>query len=234
MPMQISPVGLAERINQLQAQRQEHAESIEQIDQALQQIQSLVDPLIGRRGAPVKTKTMPVSPAAAAPTRGGRRRKRRKYELTAEESILKFVQERGDPSTGEIVEYWRSEGRGGKADNALTKLVADKKLNRETNTTGRGSRYTVRGAARSSGSIAPAIAPAKAAGTRRQYSMTGEEFVLQFVRQRKQPITGDINAAWRGSGRSGRADKTLGKLVAEGKLRREDVEEGRGSKYVIA
>ncbi len=234
MPIRISPVNLAERINQLQAQRQEHAEAIAQIDQALQQIRSLVDPLIGRRGAPVKAMPVaPVSQVSAPPTRGGRRR-RRSFPLTGEESVLQFVQERGNPSTGEIVAHWRSEGRGGKADNALTRLVAERQLNRDANTDGRGSRYTLGGAFAGGAIAAPAKTAAKRGRTRGQYSMTGEEFVMQLVRQHKQPTTGQINTAWRGAGRAGRADKTIGKLVAEGKLRREDVEEGRGSKYVIA
>ena len=42
---------------------------------------------------------------------------------------------------------------------------------------------------------------------RRKYNklaQTGEEFILDYVRQRKMATTLEINAAWRGQGRGGR------------------------------
>ena len=46
-------------------------------------------------------------------------------------------------STAEINAAWKKEGRGGTADNTLTKLVKDSKLKRESVEGQRGSIYTV-------------------------------------------------------------------------------------------
>lgn len=73
----------------------------------------------------------------------GRKRGRGSFELSGEESVLAFVKSAGNPSTREVNDYWTAEGRGGKADNALTKLVKEGQLKRVKAKDVRGSRYKV-------------------------------------------------------------------------------------------
>ncbi len=65
------------------------------------------------------------------------------FELSGEDSVLAFVKSAGNPSTKEVNEYWTAEGRGGKADNTLTKLVKEGRLKRVKAKDVRGSRYKV-------------------------------------------------------------------------------------------
>lgn len=71
------------------------------------------------------------------------RRKRGKFSMSGEESVLGFVKKHGKPNAAELNKHWKAEGRGGKADNALTKLVKDKKLKRMESAGERGGRYAV-------------------------------------------------------------------------------------------
>jgi hypothetical protein len=79
--------------------------------------------------------------AAAEPTTRRRRRKRGKFAISGEESIINFIRDHRNPSTSEITAHWRSEGRGGKADNALSRLVKIRRLKRQPIPGERGSRY---------------------------------------------------------------------------------------------
>jgi hypothetical protein len=108
-----------------------------------------IDRLFAQFGIDLNAATAP-RPAAAQ--RGGRgvqpapkagRRQHRKYQTTAEQSILAFVKAQGNPSTADINKHWQSESRGGKADNTLTRLFTDKKLTRTKIKGERGSRYTI-------------------------------------------------------------------------------------------
>jgi hypothetical protein len=74
-----------------------------------------------------------------------------------------------------------------------------------------------------------AIAPRK----RKTYAQTAEQFVLGLV-QGKGATTAQINQAWKGAKRVGRADNTLNKMVKAGALRREKLAEGKGSTYTVA
>jgi len=86
---------------------------------------------------------------------------------------------------------------------------------------------------------AAASAPAAKVGGRKRRrrrrgtapdGMTAEQFLIELVKA-KQLSTSDINKKWTSSGRNGRADIMLGKLVAGGKLKREKVKGERGSMY---
>ena len=136
MPHTTSPV--ADRIQQLMAQRQEHAAAIAAIDQVLEQIGQLL-------GQPA-TKTMAAPPTAQVmqPAKVAKgRRIRGSYATTAEESILALVKQKGSPTTQDIKKLWASEGRRGTADNVLSHLVKDKKLKRVKLVGLRGSRYSL-------------------------------------------------------------------------------------------
>jgi hypothetical protein len=138
---------LASRVQSLMELRQQHAAQISKIDETLAQINALLgsNGTARRRGRPPKNPMAAAAPAidpAAGEPR--RRRKRRTFAVSGDESILEFVRSQKNPTTQEIKAHWNSEGRGGTADNALSKLVKDKKLKRTPLGEGiRGSRYAL-------------------------------------------------------------------------------------------
>jgi ferric-dicitrate binding protein FerR (iron transport regulator) len=135
MASRYTPAALTNQIEDLLAQRKEHQAAIDTIDATLEKIGSMLD-LPARPGRPRGTKNQ-------ANGRGARRRKRGRFATSGEESILAFVRKAGSPTTKEVNQHWKAEGRGGTADNALTKLVKLKKLKR-TNVKGqRGSQYAI-------------------------------------------------------------------------------------------
>ena len=133
-----TPSSIADRIQQLMAQREQHAAALAAIDQTLEQIgQALGNPA---RKASAVTPAAPAAPAAK-PAKG--RRTRGSYATTADESILALVKQNGNPTTQEIKKQWASEGRRGTADNVLSHLVKDRKLKRLKLIGQRGSRYAL-------------------------------------------------------------------------------------------
>ena len=72
----------------------------------------------------------------------GRRRKRGSFAVSGDTSVLNFVKRHGKPNAAEVNKHWQSEGRGGKADNTLSRLVKQKQLKRVEVKGERGSRYT--------------------------------------------------------------------------------------------
>ena len=69
------------------------------------------------------------------------RRRRRVFAVSGDQLVLSFVKKHGKPSTAEVNAFWQAEGRGGKADNTLTKLVKSRQLKRVAADDARGSRY---------------------------------------------------------------------------------------------
>ena len=137
MPRPRSPVNVVGRIEQLLRERQEHQEALTRIDDMLERVGDAL-----RTKAPGRPRGGNHLPLAQAPART-RRRRRRKFAVSAAESVLAFVKERKNPTTQEIKKHWISEGRKGTADNALTLLVKDKKLKRMPLEGQRGSRYSL-------------------------------------------------------------------------------------------
>ena len=80
---------------------------------------------------------------------------------------------------------------------------------------------------------APTLAKAKAPRKRRKYAQTAEQFVLALA-QGKGATTAEINQAWKGAKRVGRADNTLNKMVTAGKLKRQKLAVGKGSTYTVS
>lgn len=93
----------------------------------------------GRRPGPVAKAGKKVGKKA----RGAGRRGRGSFAKTAEESIIDFIKKNDRPSTADVNKHWQAEGRGGKADNTLTKMVKDGKLKRFKDQGVRGSSYEV-------------------------------------------------------------------------------------------
>ena len=127
--------GLVKQINSLLTSRATHAAAIEDIDKALSAIKLAIGGDGQHRG--------PASGAARRGPKPGskRRRKRGSFAMSGDESILAFVKSAGNPTTKDVNKHWKGEGRGGAADNALTKLVKLKRLKRTQVNGERGSRY---------------------------------------------------------------------------------------------
>lgn len=69
---------------------------------------------------------------------------------------------------------------------------------------------------------------------RRKFAVSGNDLILNFVKQNKRPTTREINAHWVGERRSGKADNTLSILVNAGKLKRTPLGGGeKGSRYSL-
>ena len=137
---------LKKLIAQLQSERQQHVEAIEEIDRTFSElgIDAEMAPRrrgpgrpAGRRGGR-RTKAAKTGKKA---TKAGRRRRRGRFARSGEDSVVSFVKSKGNPSTAEVNQHWKSEGRAGKADNTLTRLVQQKKLKRQKIKGERGSRY---------------------------------------------------------------------------------------------
>lgn len=130
MPKRGSNNDLTSQVQALLKERAIHMAVIEKIDETLKGVKSMLG-----GGAIAAVKAPKVS--------GGKRRRRGRFEVSGEQSILTFIEKHGSPTTKEVNAHWKGEGRGGSADNALTKLVADKQLKRIPLEGQRGSRYKV-------------------------------------------------------------------------------------------
>jgi hypothetical protein len=127
-----NPKTLAKIIETLRRDRQQLVTRLAAIDETFTSLRISPDGGTGERGG--KRRGRPPGSGAAAPAKAGRggrrRRKRRSFSMNGEESVLGFVQKHGKPNAAEVNKHWKGEGRGGKADNALSKLVRDGKLKR--------------------------------------------------------------------------------------------------------
>ena len=130
---------LTKLIDQMLAERQKHVDAIERIDREFAAAGIGAAAPAAKRGPKAGKAT---TKKATTRKRGGRR-KRGVFAQTGEESVLAFVRSHGNPTAGEVNKHWTGEGRGGKADNALGKLVKEGKLKRLKNKGERGSRYAV-------------------------------------------------------------------------------------------
>lgn len=69
---------------------------------------------------------------------------------------------------------------------------------------------------------------------RKAFGVTAEALILSLVKEKKNPTTKEINAAWKKEGRGATADNTLTKLTKEKKLKRTPLGAGiRGSRYSL-
>jgi len=76
---------------------------------------------------------------------------------------------------------------------------------------------------------------AKAPAAIKKPGLTANEFVLEFIKAKKNPTSQEINKAWKDAGRKGMADNNLSLLTKAKKLKRVPLGAGiRGSRYSIA
>jgi hypothetical protein len=128
---------LTARIESLLEDRAKHESAIGTIDATLDRIHSALGGNMSFEG-PAKT----AKPGGKKRGPKGRR-KRGKFAMKAEDSVLDFVKSQNLPTTRDVNQHWKADGRGGSADNALTKLVQEKKLKRIAVKGERGSKYSV-------------------------------------------------------------------------------------------
>jgi hypothetical protein len=149
-----SSSNLSELLEQLAEEKAQHEKGTAAIIETIEQISGLLGSLLGGRStrpvapsrpAPISHPKPQESIAVSAPPAAAKsgRGKRTKFAMNGEEAVLSFVRQHKNPSTSEIQAHWKSVGRASSADNSLSKLVKDKKLKREPNKTGRGSRYVL-------------------------------------------------------------------------------------------
>ena len=127
-------------VQQLKAERQAHVDAIAQIDATFEQFGIAPAPR-KRRGRPPGRR--PGRPKGSA-TKKTRRRKRGRFSQSGDDSVLAFVKGKGTATTRQINDHWAKEGRGGRADNTITRLFKARKLKRQNIKGARGSRYTAR------------------------------------------------------------------------------------------
>jgi hypothetical protein len=141
MPRNISSTAtdVASRIQQLLSERQQHEQAIQRLDQILNRVGAALG--TGGAGAPARRGRPPKAASAqSAPTSG---RRRRRFAVSGEQSVINFVKQQGKPTTQQVKKHWQSEGRGGTSDNVLSKLVREKRLKRAPLKGQRGSEYSV-------------------------------------------------------------------------------------------
>jgi hypothetical protein len=130
---------LPNRIQKLLEERRQHADALSRIDQILAGVSATLN------GGSVASATAKKPAAAQAPAPKGKKvsRGRSQFAMSAEESILAFVKQKKNPTSAEINQHILSEGRSSSANNALGKLVREKKLKRAPIAGQRGSRYSL-------------------------------------------------------------------------------------------
>lgn len=146
MPRGLSVASLSTQIQKLVAERQRRADALAVVDRALDGIRSAL-------GVTNSSPLAPSAPTAVAPARQAvavasaakakKRRKHGKFATTGPESVLALVKQKGEPTTQEIHQLWKSQGRGGTSDNVLWQLVKQGVLKRMPLTGKPGSRYSL-------------------------------------------------------------------------------------------
>ena len=154
---------LLKHIKTLQNERASHIKAIEVINQIFQQLGisadvsapvSVVAPAAAeapkRRGRPAGSKSKKTIKAAKAPKaaktpkKTAGKRSRGSFGISGEESVLAFVKGNAKCTTAQVNAHWTQEGRAGKADNALGKLVREGKVTRKEVKGQRGSTYSAK------------------------------------------------------------------------------------------
>jgi len=128
---------LMKLVNKLQTERDAHLAAIEDIDRTFESLGIAASAAPTKRGRKKKGAKRGPKPKAGKRTRG-------KFKTTGEQSVIAYVSKNPGCTTKDVNKHWQKEGRAGSADNALTKLVKEKKLKR-TNIKGqRGSTFTAK------------------------------------------------------------------------------------------
>ena len=143
---------LLKLVKKLQDERASHVKAIEAIHLTFKQLGIETDaatpaaPAKKRRGRPAgsgkKAKASKAKVTKAKTTKKKTsKRTRKSFSVSGDESVLAFVAANPGCTTAQVNEHWTTEGRAGKADNALGKLVKEGKVTRKNIKGQRGSTY---------------------------------------------------------------------------------------------
>jgi hypothetical protein len=124
-------VDVAAEIQRLMQDRARHAAAMAEIDGVLAKVMAALGPSEAR------------DPAAVSKSTTSSTRRRGQFARTADESVREFIRQEGDPTTKEINQHWRAEGRRGHANVTILKLLRAGLIRRVVDSTVRGSRYVV-------------------------------------------------------------------------------------------
>jgi len=129
-------------VSRLQNERAEHVAKIESIDRTFSSLGIAVSPISKARrvGRPAGR---PVGRPVGSVNRKKGKRTRGKFEVSGEQAVLDFVKQNKVVTTKQVNDFWVGQGRKGKADNALSKLSREGKLQRKNIKGERGSQYRV-------------------------------------------------------------------------------------------
>tara|TARA_B100000609_G_C17118056_1_gene383385 strand:+ start:67 stop:495 length:429 start_codon:yes stop_codon:yes gene_type:complete len=135
-------IELRRLVQQLHDERAEHVKAIEAIDRTFQDLSlnaQRVEPTAERpRGRPIDRKN------GLKTGKNNKKRARKTFAVTADAFVLSFVQANPGCTTAQVNAHWTTEGRNGKADQTLFKLVKTGQIARKNIKGRRGSMYTVK------------------------------------------------------------------------------------------
>ena len=117
---------LTKMVQQLRNQRQEHLDAIAEIDAMFESLGTGLGNGNGRRGRKKAT---------------GKAKKRGRKRQTAEEFVTGLLKKNKKMTTRQINKRWSQVGRGGNADNTLSKLTREKRVKRTKIKGAMGSEY---------------------------------------------------------------------------------------------
>ncbi len=129
-------IELRRLVQQLHNERAEHVKAIEAIDQTFQDLG-----LNASQHKPV-VNAQPVSPENTEIT--GKKSTPKAFSATSDTFVLSFIQANPGCTTAQVNAHWTTEGRNGKADQTLFKLVKTGQIARKNIKGRRGSMYTVK------------------------------------------------------------------------------------------
>jgi hypothetical protein len=139
MPRATAASQLTSLVKRLKAERGAHVSAIAAIDADCAQLGISLGPVKRGPGRPKGSGTAAKKAPAAKPKRAGRG----SYKQSAEEYILSLLAGGKKLTTSQVVGQWRQTKRGGKADNALSKLSKANVIKRQNIKGSRGSVYSL-------------------------------------------------------------------------------------------
>jgi len=139
---------LSVQIEKLLTEKQYHTDALRRIDETLDKVSLLLGmnaqiAVRRGRGRPPKTPLAVQAAAVNAAAPQKHKGKRRWFSVTAEQSILDFISKSSSPTTKDVNQHWKAEGRGGTADNTLSLMVKKGAIKRVPIQGQHGSQYVL-------------------------------------------------------------------------------------------
>ena len=117
---------LAKLVQDLQDQRQEYLDAIDEIDATFDSLGIKPGKATRRRGRKKAVR---------------KKKGRKRFNKTAEEFVTGLLKKTKTMTTGQVNRRWAQSGRGGNADNTLSNLTRKKKVKRKNIKGAMGSEY---------------------------------------------------------------------------------------------